>query len=251
MSVTALIDRISPWASGWARTGTRSILRLIQEGQDEAVDYDAPSFIWIGTENKGFPPYLTTVAGTYRYDVSAANLTSVSSITKTLGGSSVTVRARRVTKVFVDPNTDYDSLRTWVGYPYATGFNNPYRSSNDRVGVAEIPIRSYPALENDVAVIEFLEDPGSTTDRYFCEFYYEPPALSSESIPLVIPARFEIALEDYAIGKIQQFENGSWNERLDRFYNGVSNNPSWIDQIRTYMSQGPQNTNYDTQLIDC
>lgn len=240
MSTTALVDRIVPWANNWDRTGTRSILNLIQQGQDELLDYDEWYMRFVGT-NKGFPPYLTTTAGTYAYDVKTANLGET--LEKTIGGTAYAVRCRQVLRVFVDTTTDYDYNRRWVGLPYIIGFDNPYRTSNDRVNVADIPVRTYPALENTDAQIIFIEDPGTTTEVYFVEMAWEAPRLDSESIPLVVPTIYENALEDYVIGTIEQFSNGKWNERLEGFYRGPN---SWITRYQQEMGEGAQISSGDT-----
>lgn len=218
MATKTLLDRVQPYASGWARTGTRSLLRLAQEGQDELLDADVYYNRFISTDNKGFPPYLKTTAETYKYEITNANLSAT--LTKNIGGTAYVIRARQVLAVFLDVRaSDYGYERRWIGLPYIYYFSNPYSSNVDRKEVSRIPVGSYPALESTAAYIEFKEDPGTSTDKYFIEFTWEAPRLVSENIPLVVPEMFESALEDYIIGKIQWFENGKYNERLERFEN--------------------------------
>lgn len=213
MSTKALIDRIAPYAKGWNRTGTKSILSLIEQAQDEMFDFDAPNMIYIDTDNEGFPPYLYTTSGTYKYEITAANL-SVSALQKTIGGTARTVRCRRVIRIFEDA-TEFDYNNRWVGEPALYAYPNPYSTKTDRLTIAQTYVDSYPALENTAAYIQFKEDPGthgSGDPRYFCEFAWEPPRLVGENIPLIVPQRYEKALQRYVIGEIQMLENGKLNE---------------------------------------
>lgn len=246
MGVTSdLLDQIVPFTGNWSRsTGVNSLLALLQEGQDELMDCDASGLIWRGTENKGFPPYLTTASDTYRYEITAAVLTDVSSITKVINGSATVVKPREVLKVFVDTNSDFDYDRHFIGEPFLHSFNNPMRNSEDRVEIAEIPVDREPARENDNAAIMFKENPGTSTELYFIEFTWEAPRLTSESIPLVVPSRFYPALRDYVIGMVSQLDNGRENDRLIRFYNGYDRGtnwvPSWKEQFRMYYDTSAQ-----------
>jgi len=222
MSTKSLIDYIKPRAKGWSRN---SILSLIQEGQDMFFDYDSAYMHFVSTDNKGYPPYLLTTADTYRYNVVSANLSAT--LTKTIGGTDYDVRCREVVRVLVDTSVDYDYNRTWVGEPFVWTFSNPYRTDTDRTMMAQIPINQSPALEDTSAYIEFLEDPGTSTEIYFIDFLWEPPRLTAETIPLVVPKLYEIALRDYVIGTIQLDENGKQSDRLTKF------EQYWIPKFRT------------------
>lgn len=219
MSVKSLIDDIVPQIpNGYNRTGaSRSILALIDDAQRELFDYDAPGMRYIDSSNEGMPPYLTTVAGTFRYDITAANLTGVTAITRRLGGTDTVVRARSVIRVFVDASgADYG--QRWLGRAQDYSAYNPFTSQISRVGILPVPIESSHALENDPASVTFIEDPGDTTDRYFVDFIWEPARLLSEAVPLSVPKRFELALEDYVIGTIHTRTGGALANRLEHFY---------------------------------
>ena len=219
MSTKSTVDRIAPYATNWARVGNRSILALMQEAQDELFDTDLKNLIWIDPENEGYPPYLNTTAETYQYSITAANLVGVSSITRSIGGTDRVVRARKVLRVFIDTTSgDYDYDKRWLGAPAIYRSQNPYSQQSTRISISSVPVDSYPALEGTTAYIIFKEDPGTTTDKYFVEFAWEPPRLTSESIPLAVPRLFENALEDYVFGKIQKYENGKTNDNLTKFY---------------------------------
>lgn len=231
MSVTSAIDRVVPFASGWSRTGTRSILALFEQAQDELLEAGGHVQRYVDpTDNKGFPPYLLTTAGTYKYEITGTNL-SCGALVRNLGGTNYTVYCKHVIQVFRDVSKgDYGTLR-WVGKPFVYYNQNPYSSATTRLVVAQVPVNSYPRLENTAAYIEFLEDPGTSTETYFVEFQWEAPRLSSESIPLCIPLMYERALEDYAIGRIQQLSNGAPNAYMDRFEKEWK--PRFISQVLT------------------
>ncbi len=244
MGLTSLIDRCSPFCQGWDRTGTRSLATLAQEGQDEMLDYDANYMIWVGTGNKGFPPYLQTTTPTQRYAINSTTLAET--LTKTIAGTSYTVRCRRVLRVFVDiSQAGYGHQRSWLSEPYVWNFRSPYSLTDTRLYVANVPIRPEPALENTEASIDFIEDPGTTTDRYFCEFLWEAPRLTAETIPLVIPQDFERALEDYIIGKVEDFENGQISVRTQRFES------YWLPKWKDKVTGGVQLTNNEVEPIFC
>ena len=251
MSVKALIDRIKPYAKGWSRTGTKGILPLIQEGQDELFNWDSEYMHFVPTTNEGFPPYLQTTDGTYRYSINATNIGTP--LVQSIGGTNRTVRCRRVLKVFVDTSKDYDYQRRWLGDPYFISYRNPYRRTNERMLVADVPVRGSPSLENTEAYVEFPENPGTTTDIYFIDFIWEPPRLTAETIPLVVPLTYERALHDYALGMIEQESNGKEGERLKRFYEGdlMRGRESWVDKFRNEVDIGATIDDWKTQLKEC
>ena len=239
MSLNATIDRIMPYAPGWSRTGTRSVIKLVERAQDELFDFDAPYMHYRSTDNKGFPPYLTTVSGTYRYEMTDANLSC--DMTINIGGVARTIRARRIVSVFVDVSLGNANCgRRWIGSPFVYSFENPNRSSNERTECALIPVNLVPALESTLASLTFLEDPGATTDRFFVDFLWEPPRLTAETIPLVIPELFEEALEDYCIGKVQYRASGTYPETLTRFYK------YWVPRFQETMGAGTETFNWET-----
>jgi len=244
MSVKSLIDRLQPFCQGWTRTGTRSLLTLAQEAQDVLLNHETNYTVYTGTGNTGFPPYLKTTTGTTRYAVNNTNLSE--NITRTIGGTAYAIRCRRVLRIFVDvTSSNYDYLRRWIGEPYARGFFNPYSSNTSRLAVADVPARFSPALENTEATVEFQEDPGTTTDIYFCNFIWEAPRLTAETVPFAIPADFEAAIEDYIMGKVSELENGKISERTTRWLR------YWQDEFKTRTSDGVQITDNSVQPEFC
>ena len=234
MSVRSLIGEIAPYCQGLSRsTGNNSIIKHIERAQDRLFDYDSPMTWWIGSENEGWPPYLTTTANTPRYTITNGNLTDVSRLTVTIGGTDYPVRAKRVLKVFVDA-TNVDYGKRWSGQPYLFSFANPYTSATERTHLVDVPVDSGIALENTSAWVRFKEDPGATTQRYFVLFTYEPPRLISEDIPLAVPYDFEEAIIDYVIGTINMRSHGKYNDWIQRF------DTYWVRKWRQDSASGAQ-----------
>lgn len=218
MSTKGVLDRCLPWCPGWElQSGRKNLLKLAEKALDELYAFDHDCMIYRGTDNKGYPPYLLTTAGTYRYEIKSANL-SCGAITKTINGTAYNLICRKVNKVFVDvTNTRYDYNKTWVGTPYHYALN-PYTTKESRIYVCEVKGNSQPGYENTNAYFEFLEDPGTETERYFVEFFIGPPRLLSTSIPMPIPYRYEDAIETFILGKVQALESGRTNDNLQTFY---------------------------------
>jgi len=236
MSLKSLIDNIVPQIpNGYNRTGSsRSILQLIDDGQRELTDYDGLGQRYIGTDNDGYPPFLTTVAGTVKYTIEADNLTDITTITRTLGGAEREVRCRRVLGVFIDSATAFDYGMRWIGQEEPFSYLNPYTTATTRIMVRKVHVTSFPAFAEDPAYIIFPEDPGSTTETFFVDFVWEPAPLTAEGNPLSVPQRFERALEDYVIGTVQERSGGKPSERLGRFY------AFWVPQYHMAMDAQPQ-----------
>jgi hypothetical protein len=236
-----LIDAVVPFCPGWNRaSGKKNLLALAQKGLDELYSQvDSDSLIWRGTDNQGFPPYLLTTATTYRYDINAGNL-SCGALTRTIGSASHTFIAERVRKVFVDvTNTRYDYNKTWIGKPYLYSLN-PYSTKQSRLYVCDVTVNSQPAMGDGPPYVEFMEDPGTETTRYFVEIVIRAPRLTAETIPIAASSRFEGALEDFIIGYVQKRESGRNNDMLTGFYNYWC--PEFAGEMRAQASSDPDET---------
>jgi len=244
MSTKTLLDEIMPYASGYSREGVRSVLSLIQKGQDELFDCEEAGVHYIrGDINIGFPPYLITTDGVQEYDITAANLSGVTSLTWKIGGTEYAIRAKRLLDIFVDStNPDYGYGRRFVGRPYTYAYPNPYTNAWTRLEVSPINVDSRPALETTPARVVFPENPLAKTETYFALFTIEPPRLLSQSIPLMVPTYFEEGIKDFTMGTIQRDANGTWNDRLGRFYidNPLKGEVSWKERFRAEMRKGAQ-----------
>lgn len=235
MSTSGIIDRVLPWCPGWERSsGRKNLLKVLQQGVDLLFNFDDDAMIYRDTDNQGFPPYLITVAGTYRYSVTSSNL-SCPSIVRNIGGTPYTLVARKVNRIFIDTSlltpAYFDS---WTGQPFRININ-PYNiGSESRLYIALHEVSSQVGYENTPPFVDFQTDPGTHSDKYFCEFYVGAPRLLSESIQIPIPVEYEEALEDYIIGFVQKRESGRTNDNLQRFLNEVV--PKYQDNIRSAAS---------------
>ena len=241
MSTSGIIDRVLPWCPGWERSsGRKNLLKVLQQGVDMLFNFDDDAMIYRDTDNKGFPPYLTTVAGTYRYSITAANL-SCTTIARNIGGTDYTLTARKVKRIFIDTSiltpAYFDS---WTGQPFRININ-PYNiGSESRLYIAMHDVSSQVGYENTPPYVDFQTDPGSHSDKYFCEFYVGAPRLLSESIRIPVPVEFEEDLEDYIIGYVQKRESGRTNDNLERFK--LESVPKYQDTIRSAASTVEQYT---------
>ncbi len=242
MSAQTLLDRLVPRVSGgWSRsTGNQSLLKIIEMGQDMLVDEVGEKRIWIGSENQGFPPFLKTVAGTYTYDIIAANLANVTSITRNIGGAEVEVVPELVVRVFVDVTQRLDYLTFPVKLePMMYYGTNPLSAESTRLCIAQVPATTEPALENTPARVTFAFDPGTHDDYFFCEFLWQAPRMISEFIPLIVPLKFELALEEFVVGYCQAFEHGGVSEYIINFFTkSRPDSESWVTKYKNYMQRG-------------
>lgn len=255
MSTKSLIDEVEPWAPGWSRaTGNKSLLKLAQKGLDFMFgDADNPYFIWRGTDNDGFPPYLTTVDETQRYLIKASNLENVDSLTIPIAGTDYAVRANKILKVFVDATlSGYDYDKRWIGEPYAYNFYNPYSSDISRTSISNVACKKMMAYQNSDPYIDFPENPGDTTDIYFVEFTYQAIRLTAETVPLSCPERFEEGLIDFMIGTVQKRQNGKMNEYLANFYGDPETGEGgWISKFQNAVSTSIEEDDFSTPAIPC
>lgn len=240
MSLRALLDRLEARVgNGWQRsTGVQSLAKIVEIGQDQLIDSVIEKRTWIDPANEGFPPYLKTVDGTNQYDIIAANLKDITAITKSIGGSDVEVVAEYVTRIFVDVTSNFDyrtlpfDIQNEIGY---------YTTQTSRLKTINIPVRMEPALENTPARVIFPFNPGTHDDHYFCEFVWEAPRIISEFTPLVVPMKFELALEEFVVGYCQEFEHGGISDYILTFFSKKrADGESWVDKYDAYMQRGAQ-----------
>lgn len=231
MSTKTLIDRLQPQVpDGYQRsTGNRSLLVMIQNAIDILFDWDAPFMHYLDPAT-GWPPYLQTEASTYEYEVTAANL-SVSSLTKTINGTSYNVRAKRVLKMFLDA-TNIDYGKRYIGETYLRQWLNPYTTSYEKLEFADIPVDSTPVMENTPARVTLKELLGNTTNIYYLLFTWEPPRMTGEAIPLPVAEKYEEAIEDYVVGRVHKEQKGKMSERLRLFWD------FWVPDFRSTIQQG-------------
>lgn len=238
MSVESLVTRLKLRAKGW---GDPALRELIQMAQDELFSDSATMMRFVGT-NKGFPPYLTTVDGTYKYEIKSANLSEA--VTVTIGGTAYNLVPHKVIKVFQDASgTFYGRTPVGVETPYRYG--SPFYIGAERLSVFEVPVRSSIGTERQPPIIDFFDNPGASTDKFFVEFTVLPPRITSNLIPLMVPVEYERALYDFAMGEIQQDENGKLNEYQQKF------ETYWKPRFLSDMNNNAQGIVRDTVIREC
>ena len=213
MSVQSLIDQIAPFAVGWSRV---RILGLIDQAQQKLCNLDSSAQWFIGSDNQGFPPYLKTVAGTYKYDITGAN-TSTGSITRTINGADLDVTAKKVLNVFIDAVDAVDYNMKYLGDPFMFVSPWQYSTRQTRVSAISVPVQTTPGLQYTAPAVIFKDDPGTTTDKYFCLFTVNPLALRAEYYPLSVDLEWEEALADYVMGRIQWISTGKQSDFMVKF----------------------------------
>ena len=202
MSISGIIDRVYPKIKdlGYSRrTGERSVLKLIEQAQDELCRDIQTRQIWLDPST-GWPPYLITQSGVVEYEIKGTNL-NTGTITRVIGGVSRSVLPREVLRIFMDvTNTGIGSDRRFVGVSAINYPVNPYTNQNTLLTIALLPFVVSPKLEKDNPVVLFKEDPGATTNKYFVEFTWQAPRLTTEDVPLIVATDFEPAIEIHVLG---------------------------------------------------
>ena len=233
-----IIDAVLPQATGWSRSsGYKNLLKGLEQGLLSL--YEGIRLIHRGTENDGLPPYLYTEDDVYTYDVSSSNL-SCGSIERTIGGTSYVYVAKRVVKMFIDVtngSSDYGTNTLFgIPYPAKVGFIN-------RV-IADVIVETTPGLKDTPPTVTFLENPGAHEDRYYIEIEIEPPALTSENIPLPVPPGFNMALIEYLIGYVQFMDSGIPSPLHNRFED--IHKPKFRNLFHSVQSTRPKETSLRT-----
>ena len=199
------------------------VLDLIDQKQRALCNNDCAQMTWLDWADTYFPvPFLTTVSGTLRYTISAANLVNSAGTPITLSIGGYTVTPRRIKNVFttstqvapIDPNRRFSGgMFDWFGLN-----ENWFRTLGATTFVKE-PCVLLDKTNALGATVQFIQDPGTHDDRFYCEFYYEPIPLLSESIPLSVNGNeWEEALIDGVVGVIEEIEHGE-NTRSNKFLN--------------------------------
>lgn len=199
MSTRTLASRIAKLVpSGWSIDGNLSILKLIQEAQDELLDFEGRETIFVDPAT-GVAPYLQTQGGVRLYTVDEDNL----SCSIVVNGRDV--RAKKVLGVYY--------LGTGSAYPQHQLYADYLGSGT----VLRVPVAGMECTDVSDAQVRFRDDPGTYENRFQVLFTWEAPRLLSVNIPLMVPAEFESAIEDYVLGKITSYAHGRSNDRTVKF----------------------------------
>ena len=107
----------------------------------------------------GMPPYIATTEGQREYDCPA--------------------ECRETAAIFWEsPKRQYSPSRNRALYTEYIFRNARYY---------KIAVTSKSALINTLATITFIDDPGTTIDKYFHEYFIKPTRITSEQIQLTLP----------------------------------------------------------------
>jgi hypothetical protein len=171
----------------------------------------------------GFPyPILKTVAGTYEYEITDANLLHSIEIN---GYSTV---CRSIAQLYIMSTDAYkiSYLMKFLGEKYTK--LNPNPSRFPITYFQTIACKQYPRREIQPAKVIFPEDPGTHTDLYYIDFYMKAIPLTDESIPMSMDSDewFDTIVKGvtgYA-EKVLSGESKNWNEFIN-----IDRKKFWID----------------------
>lgn len=236
MSLSEILDRVQPWCPGWERaSGRKSLLQLAQQCIDLVFSVDHASLIFrpgntLG--NEGFPPYLITTAGTFKYPITSAYLSCGANINHVAGSDTVTFIPRKVRRILVDiTNIGYNDFpySDLVGGPISDPFGlygaSPSRSLFRKINITTTVAMTANSGQYIPPTVTFVNDPGSETEKYFIEFYVMPQRLTVDTVEIPLPMQFEQMVEDFIRGRVQELESGTQSPIMQKF------NDYWIPKF--------------------
>jgi hypothetical protein len=135
-------------------------------------------------EATGMPPYLVTTNNRFTYDCPEDCL--------------------RTTAVFAQELRYYSRV----------AFDGVFRSYTFRgVDYRSLPIKSTDARYGVRATVTFVGfNPGDNTNRYFHEYLYRPPDLTSLNVQLTVPEKFAFDIADGVLARIRSEKFGDKSE---------------------------------------
>ena len=196
-TTSQIAELVSMQASEWSKQGPRGTLPIIdavnremKSGNVQANSYVDPS--------TGFPPLLTTVSGTYEYELPD--------------------NCRQLESVFFKGNgSSYER--------YGTTF---YKG----VGYLEEPVTARRRTNSSNATVTFKNNPGATTTKYYTKYWIEPTSITSLNVQHDIEPPYELLLIDGCVSRVQYLQYGDitpwlqWIERMRLEYWGdMNHNP--------------------------
>jgi hypothetical protein len=221
VSVKGIIDRVMPrLGSEWNRSGTKkSVLKLVEQAQDEIIKFTPDRRIWRGTDNHGLPPFLLTTEGQEQYSINGTTLSS-GAPQITIGGRVYPVQLDYVRRIWID-HTHLGYYAEWLFTDdpfFYLNIDHPFLGKRKLYGI-QVTVDSQPSLEKTDPTVNFFHNPKTTTREFFIECTYKAPRLLSESIPLIVPEDTEIYIEDFCVGRAQESDGGNPSGLTTKFYN--------------------------------
>jgi len=213
--ITTIQDDYAP------KIGRTLLLGYVNRAVQALTGQNCAQMTFYNTSDDTFPfPILSTTAGTLEYEITAANLVDSdgSAVTLTVGGTTVAIR--NVKRLFVSTSVSKTNqyTPTFRGDALTLHGVNPYWKS--RVysnSYQKVVGLLFDKTETQAAKFVFMEDPGTETDLYYVEAYWQHPTVDSESDTLLIDQQqWEMALIDGVVGYIEDFQHGE-SRRLEKF----------------------------------
>ena len=199
MSTTEeLLSLLEKQYKGWNRDGPRGIRHYLNIAQRMLCNVEGEQLM-IVDESTGKLPSITTVAGTFVY-----NLPSTVNF---------------IDSVVVESNSNTSLVDNLWQQDYG---NRTHKMPAEDIVISGIVydrvpfVRSFPADENNVAKVVFTEDPGTTSDTYRYRGYKLPTDIVSDSIALTIPPPYDMELLYPATAMLlEAVQNGNWFEAIN------------------------------------
>ena len=202
------------------------ILSYLNRAQKELFNNDCAQMVFLNGADPKFPyPILVTTAGQLEYNIDGSTLVDSSgnpvSLTKTDGsGNTRAITCRKINHIFIMQTGlrlgAYKRMFYGEGFQLV-GLTSFWNNRLQSVSFVEVPGFIDNRTEYSPTQFTFAEDPLATTDKYYVEFYYGCPDLSSESVPLSVDGdKWGEALICGIQGYIEQWRNGNTN-RLTEF----------------------------------
>lgn len=199
-NITRIKDALPSYSREDIRETLNEILLIVYAGSGaQTIGIDS---------NTGMPPYLATTQGQREY---------------TLGSG-----VRETIAVFAEfPQRGYSPLRN-RSYPTDYMFRN--------VTYRRVAIRSQNATINTNATLTFVDDPGTTTETYFHEYFKRYTPITSENIQIPLPEELHWKMREAVIamlGKEDYGDVGSRRALIEKIALEITNKLSKGDQGKT------------------
>jgi hypothetical protein len=203
--------------------GRPTVLSLVERAIKALFNQPCASSIFYNRSDPAFPfPIINTVSGTLSYELTAANLVNSAGAAVALTVNGTTVALRDIAGVFVKGS----SIGTGGYTPNFRGSGrnvagiNPYWGNNNAQSYYQVPGVPTPKTNNEALAFTFLENPGTSSNRFFVEAYYEHPDLAVDTDPVLINLQlWEQAIIDGCIAYLEDFDNGNagTTPRINKF----------------------------------
>ena len=205
-STASMIDKLQRAVSNYSRPllldALNEVLSIVySENMAQTIAVDPAT---------GLPPTLTTIAGTFNYELPAD--------------------CRELAAVLVNTDSAYPTGNTNYGLSVA-GANNTSLAFN-RVW-SKIPATSISANGTGPASVTFVNDPGDSTDTYNLYYYKVAPSLDVEDDEIPLPVELHYLLRQAVLAMLNTENYGQTG-----FDNSVFENT--MKQIRNRMNRGTQ-----------